>query len=143
LTGANYWLTRDIFTRALGLVYLIAFVCALNQTRPLIGEHGLLPVAALIREVPFRQTPSVFYLFPNDWALAAAAWIGIALSCLQIAGIASCASSWLAALVRLIIRVLYLSFVSVGQTFYGFGWELILRPVSSLCFSARNLRCGP
>jgi Lipase maturation factor len=126
LAGANYWLTRDIFTRALGLVYLIAFVCALNQTRPLIGEHGLLPVAAFIREVPFRQTPSIFYIFPKDWALAAAAWIGIALSCLQIAGIASRGSSWLAGLVWFVIWVLYLSFVNVGQTFYGFGWELIL-----------------
>ncbi len=124
--GGNYWLTRDVFTRALALVYLIAFVCALNQARPLIGEHGLLPVTAWIHEIPFRQTPSVFYLFPKDWALAAAAWIGIALSCLLISGIASRTSSWLAGLVWFVIWILYLSFVNVGQAYYGFGWEQIM-----------------
>jgi hypothetical protein len=125
-TGANYWLTRDVFVRLLGFVYLIAFVCALNQARPLIGERGLLPIAGFIREVPFRQSPSIFYWLPKDWALAAAAWIGIALSCLVIAGIASRTSSWIAALVWGAIWILYLSFVNVGQTFYGFGWETIL-----------------
>jgi hypothetical protein len=34
---AGYWITRLVFQRALGLVYLIAFVCALNQFRPLLG----------------------------------------------------------------------------------------------------------
>jgi hypothetical protein len=87
--GANYWLTRDVFVRLLGFVYLIAFLCALNQARPLIGEHGLLPIAGFIHEVPFPKSPSIFYWLPKDWALAAAAWIGIALSCLVIAGIAS------------------------------------------------------
>jgi hypothetical protein len=125
-TGANYWLTRDVFVRLLGFVYLIAFVCALNQARPLIGERGLLPIAGFIREVPFRQSPSIFYWLPKDWALAAAAWIGIALSCLVIAGIAFRTSSWITALVWGAIWILYLSFVNVGQTFYGFGWEMIL-----------------
>lgn len=126
MSGANYWLTREIFARALGLVYLSAFLCALNQARPLIGERGLLPLGAWVREVPFRRTPSLFYLFPRDWALAAAAWIGIVLSCLVIAGIAARYSIWLAALVWGILWVLYLSFVNVGQTFYAFGWEDIL-----------------
>lgn len=126
MSGEGYWITRDIFTRALGLVYLIAFICALNQARPLIGERGLEPIGRWVAGVPFRRSPSLFYLLPKDWALAAAAWIGIVLSCLVIAGIAFRYSSWLAALVWGIIWILYLSFVNVGQTFYGFGWEDIL-----------------
>lgn len=125
-SGANYWVTRDVFSRLLGLVYLIAFACAWNQARPLVGERGLLPIGQWIRQVPFRRSPSIFYWLPKDWALAAAAWIGIGLSCLVIAGIAFRYSSWLAALIWGAIWVLYLSFVNVGQTFYGFGWEMIL-----------------
>lgn len=122
----DYWLTRLLFQRALGVVYLVAFLCALNQFRPLLGEHGLLPVPLFIKQVPFRETPSLFYLLPKDWAFAAAAWLGIALSCLVIAGIAERYTWWFNALVWASIWVLYLSFVNVGQTFYAFGWESIL-----------------
>ena len=122
----NYWLSQFVFTRALGLVYLIAFLCALNQARPLIGEHGLLPFTTWVKEVPFRSTPSLFYLFPTDKALTAAAWGGIAGSALIVSGIALRYSSWLAALTWLVVWALYLSFVNIGQTFYGFGWESLL-----------------
>jgi hypothetical protein len=126
MDGANYWLTRFVFQRALGLVYLIAFLCALHQFRPLVGERGLLPVADYIARVPFRVRPSLFYLVPKDCAFAWAAWIGIALSCLVISGLALRFGSSLAALVWALIWVLYLSFVNTGQIFYGFGWESIL-----------------
>lgn len=145
MSGAAYWLTRDVFTRALGLVYLIAFVCALNQARPLVGENGLEPIGRFVREVPFRRSPSLFYLFPKDWALAGAAWIGIILSCLVIAGIATKYSSWFAALVWGVIWVLYLSFVNAGQTFYGFGWETILLEAGffSMFLGARDVAPQP
>jgi hypothetical protein len=122
----NYWLTQLVFTRALGLVYLIAFLCALNQAKPLVGEHGLLPISQWIEQVPFRSTPSLFYLFPKDWAFTAASWIGIALSVLIVTGIAARYSTWMAALIWGVVWLLYLSFVNIGQTFYGFGWESIL-----------------
>jgi Lipase maturation factor len=143
--GASYWLTRDVFARALGLVYLIAFVCALNQARPLIGERGLMPLGPWVREVPFRASPSIFYWVPKDWALAGAAWIGIVLSCLAIAGIASRYSSWMVALVWGAIWILYLSFVNVGQTFYGFGWESILLEAGffAMFLGARNVAPQP
>ncbi len=127
MTGdSTYWLTRLIFTRALALVYLIAFLCALNQFRPLLGEHGLLPVTSFVQRVPFRATPSLFYLSPKDWAFSAAAWIGISISVLAMLGLTDRWSSEIAALAWGILYVLYLSFVNVGQTFYGFGWESIL-----------------
>src|SRR5665213_906943 len=126
MADPGYWLTRYVFQRSLAVVYLIAFVCALNQFRPLLGERGLLPVPAYIKEVPFRATPSLFYFFPKDWAFAGAAWLGILLSCLVIAGIATRFNSAVAAVVWAAIWILYLSFVNVGQIFYGFGWESIL-----------------
>jgi Lipase maturation factor len=122
----DYWLTRLVFQRSLGVVYLIAFLCALNQFRPLLGERGLLPVPLFVRRVPFRRAPSLFFLFPQNWAFAAAAWAGIILSCIVVAGIADRFASWFNALVWIGIWTLYLSFVNVGQTFYAFGWESIL-----------------
>jgi len=76
--------------------------------------------------VPFRSTPSLFYLVPKDWAFSAAAWLGIGLSALAIGGFADRQPSWLAPSLCGLIWVLYLSFVKVGQIFYGFGWEAIL-----------------
>ena len=42
-SAPDYWLTRFVFERALGGIYLIAFLVTVNQFRPLLGERGLLP----------------------------------------------------------------------------------------------------
>ncbi len=137
IAGAKtYWLTRIVFQRGLGLVCLIAFVCALNQFRPLLGQRGLLPVPLFVRQIPFKESPSLFYWFPKDAAFTAAAWIGIILSCVVLAGITERYGSWLSMLVWAAIYLLYLSFVNVGQTFYAFGWESILLEA---CFFAMFL----
>jgi hypothetical protein len=125
-TADNYWLARSLFQRALGLIYLIAFLNAINQFKPLLGERGLLPVPLWVRAVPFRASPSLFYAAPKDWAFTAAAWFGLLLSCLVVTGLADRYSTLLSATVWALLWVLYLSFVNVGQTFYGFGWESIL-----------------
>ena len=125
-TNDGYWLTRVLFQRGLAAIYLIAFLNAVNQFKPLLGENGLLPAPAWMRVVPFRDMPSLFYLAPKDWAFTAAAWVGVFLSVLALAGISEWYSTWLSALVWALLWVLYLSFVNVGQTFYGFGWESIL-----------------
>lgn len=122
----TYALTRLIFARSLGAVYLIAFLNAVNQFRPLLGDRGLLPVRLFVREVSFRQSPSLFIFFPHDRAFAAGAWVGVGLSCLVLTGVADAFSTWLTMLVWASIWALYLSFVNVGQTFYAFGWESIL-----------------
>ncbi|HET8550278.1 MAG TPA: lipase maturation factor family protein [Bryobacteraceae bacterium] len=122
----GYWLTRWVFQRALGVIYFVAFLNALNQFRPLLGERGLLPVSAWVKAVPFRQSPSLFYFAPKDWAFTAAAWLGLVLSCCVVCGLADRFSSWLNAAVWAILWLLYLSFVNFGQTFYAFGWESIL-----------------
>src|ERR1051325_1889485 len=88
LDAHGYWLTRLVFKTGLGLVYLTAFIVALNQFRPLLGERGLLPVPAFVKQVSFSQTPSLFFFWPKDAAFAAAAWLGIAFACLAISGLA-------------------------------------------------------
>jgi hypothetical protein len=124
--SGEFWLTRLAFQRGLGLIYLLAFVVALNQFRPLLGERGLMPVPEFVEAVPFMRSPSLFYLWPKDAAFAAGAWIGIALSFLAVTGVADSRSQALSCLVWGGLWALYLSFVNVGQTFYAFGWESIL-----------------
>src|SRR6185437_7341729 len=118
-------LTRLLLERSIGVICLIAFLVALNQFKPLLGERGLLPVPIFVKEVPFRASPSLFYFFPRDVAFTTASWIGIVLSCLVITGVAT-RYTWLSICVWVAIYLIYLSFVNVGQTFYGFGWESIL-----------------
>ena len=121
----GYWLTRVLLECGIGIICLIAFLVALNQFRPLLGERGILPVPLWIKQVPFRYSPSLFYLFPRDWAFLAFSWAGIVLSCLVISGIGT-RETWSNAVVWSAIYLIYLSFVNVGQTFYAFGWESIL-----------------
>ncbi len=125
MDARGYWLTRLLLERGVGIICLIAFLVALNQFKPLLGERGLLPVPLWIRQIPFRESPSLFYLFPRDWAFTTLSWLGIVLSCLVISGIAT-RYTWSNVIVWISIYLLYLSFVNVGQTFYAFGWESIL-----------------
>jgi Lipase maturation factor len=122
---AGYWSSRFLFERALALVYLVAFVCAANQFVPLLGEHGLLPVSRFVRAVPFRASPSLFFFAPTDLAFRIAAWIGIILSGAALSGLMQ-RSGLLSSVVWAILWLLDLSFVNVGQVFYGFGWESLL-----------------
>jgi hypothetical protein len=120
------WLTRLVFQRGLAAIYWVAFVCALNQFRPLLGEKGLLPVPRFLELVPFREAPSLFHAHYSDRFFAAVAWLGIALSTLAVTGLSEAGPLWLSMLVWLTLWALYLSIVNVGQTFYEFGWESML-----------------
>src|SRR5262249_54745607 len=61
-----------------------------------------------------------------DAAFRSAAWIGVALSLVAVAGVADRAHALVNACLWAALWLLYLSFVNVGQTFYGFGWETLL-----------------
>jgi Lipase maturation factor len=123
---ASCWYSRFLCERGLALIYLIAFIAVVNQFVPLLGEQGLLPVPRYVQEVPFRTSPSLFYLHPTDGAFRAAGWLGVVLSIVALTGIVGHRSAFAAALLWALLWLLYLSFVNVGQTFYGFGWESLL-----------------
>jgi len=123
---AEYWYSRWLFERALAAIYLVAFIAAAVQFVPLLGQRGLEPVGRWVEQVPFRQSPSIFYFFPNDTAFRVAAWIGVVLSAAVLASIPQRLGSIASGLVWAALWVIYLSFVNIGQTFYGFGWETLL-----------------
>jgi hypothetical protein len=126
----NYWLVGLLFQRGLALLYLIAFLVAARQFRPLAGERGLLPLEEYVTRRSFTERPSLFYLFDSDRAIGIAAWTGVALSLFALVGGPSLLPRDLSLLAAVVVWgllwVLYLSFVNAGQTFYGFGWESML-----------------
>jgi hypothetical protein len=126
--GDSYWLTRFVLLRLLGAVYAVAFLVAAHQILPLIGSHGLLPVDSFLSRVQellgsplagFVRVPSLFWFAHSDTILQMVAWIGFALACLVLAGYAN-------AMVMTALWLLYMSFVHVGQDWYGYGWEIQL-----------------
>lgn len=127
-TAPTYWLTRFVLLRLLGAVYAVAFLVAVNQLVPLIGEHGLLPVGNfldLVRQsygstsAGFFKLPSLFWFWHSDVALLTASWVGLVLSLVVVAGYAN-------APLMAVLWALYLSIVHAGQEWYGYGWEIQL-----------------
>ena len=53
--GNDYWLTRFVILRLLGFVYAIAFLAAVNQLVPLIGDAGLTPAHDFLSRTQFRN----------------------------------------------------------------------------------------
>ncbi|NUC74469.1 lipase maturation factor family protein [Haloterrigena sp. SYSU A558-1] len=128
--GEEFWLVRFLFQRGLALLYLLAFLVAAFQFRPLAGEDGLLPLEWYAEGADFRERPSLFYFVPSDRAIAVVAWSGVVLSALALVGL----PYWLpepyptpvSVVLWAFMWALYQSFVNAGQTFYGYGWESML-----------------
>jgi hypothetical protein len=124
----SYWLTRFMILRLLGIIYAVAFLVLINEIIPLIGSDGLLPAGIFLKQVGhafgsteagFIRLPSLFWFTHSDRALLTAAWIGFLLSCVVVAGFANVP-------LLTLIWFLYMSFVHVGQEWYGYGWEIQL-----------------
>jgi hypothetical protein len=122
----DIWLSRLLFQRGLAAIFAIAFVSALNQFRPLLGERGLLPVSRFVAVVPLRAAPSVFHAHYSDRFFATVTWTCLILSLFALLGLSEKGPWWVSMVVWLILWAGYLSIVNVGQVFYGFGWESML-----------------
>ncbi|QEO13759.1 lipase maturation factor family protein [Agromyces intestinalis] len=127
LGAGDHEIGRQVLQRGVAAIAVVAFWSTLNQFRPLLGEHGLLPVPQLVRATGGRlRGPSLFRWGYTDRRLVAVATIGIALGASVVLGLPQLGPPWVPLLVFLAIWLLYLSIVVVGQTFYGFGWEMLL-----------------
>ena len=138
LAAHDYDLARFLFQRGLALVYLVAFLVAALQFRPLLGERGLLPAPAYLAAVPFRSAPSLFHLRYSDGLLLAVAWGGAVLALVALLGLTDLVPLPVAIVVWLALWALYLSIVNIGQTFYSFGWETLLLEAGFLAIFLGN-----
>ncbi len=137
----SYALTCFLMLRLLGLVYVAAFYSLLTQVLPLIGEHGLLPASLYLKRVSdarwpgFLLLPSLFWVHLSDSFLLALSGLGLLLSIVVLCGYAN-------AMVLAILWILYLSFVHIGQIFYGYGWEILLCETGFLAIFLCHFRQG-
>ncbi|MEO7435463.1 MAG: lipase maturation factor family protein, partial [Candidatus Binatia bacterium] len=118
--------TTTIFVRALGLVYLIAFLSLRVQLLGLFGSHGILPIGEFLDGVAQRFGPERFWLLPtltwldaSDATLVHLCHAGAVLGIAVVAGLAPGPC-------LLALWGLYLSFVSTGRVFLSFQWDALL-----------------
>jgi len=124
--AGDYDTARFVLQRGIALLYLVAFVAVLRQFRPLLGEHGLLPVPRYLERAGSRAGPTLFRRRYSDRLLLVVAWAGTVLALSVVVGLPQAGPPWVPMLAFLAMYGLYLSVVNVGQVFYGFGWESLL-----------------
>ncbi|HET9931217.1 MAG TPA: lipase maturation factor family protein [Polyangiaceae bacterium] len=143
---SSYTLTRFVLLRGSGFIYSVAFSIVWFQFPALCGSKGLLPAADFLRWVAerlgsrgagFARLPSIFWLSASDASLRGAAIAGLVLSIAALLGYSN-------AITQALLWALYLSFVHVGQIFYGYGWESLLCEAGFLAiFLAEPWRLHP
>ncbi|WP_425953675.1 lipase maturation factor family protein [Xylanimonas sp. McL0601] len=124
--SSDYDVARQVLQRGVGALLVLAFAQMVTQFRPLLGEHGMLPVPAFVARVPFRVAPSVFHWRYSDRLAMGVGVAGAVLAASVVAGLPQRGPWWVPTVVLLVCWALYLSVVDVGQRFYGFGWEMLL-----------------
>ena len=123
--SATYMLSRWIFLRLLGCVFLIAFVSLWVQIHGLVGVGGILPVSQMLDRAyvqldsPYWQLPTLCWFNASDAVLHGLCAAGVLLSGLLIIGIGS-------GPVLLVLWLVYLSLAVAGQMFLSFQWDVLL-----------------
>lgn len=131
--AVDFGFAREVLQRGIAALFFVAFVSSLNQFRPLLGERGLLPTPALLDWASSSKSrgrmlrPTLFrHIRYTDRRLATLCWAGIVVSVLLVVGIPQLAPPWVPMVCFLALWFGYMSITSIGQTFYGFGWEMLL-----------------
>ena len=122
----SFVLSRWLFLRLLGVVYLVAFASLVIQVRGLIGEHGLLPVSEYLERASemygdgaWRLLPTLLWLDASDRGLLIVSAGGMALAGLLIIDV-------IPLIVLPALWLLYLSLAVGGQDFLSFQWDGLL-----------------
>ncbi len=123
---ATYVLTRGLFLRSIGMIYLIAFLSLFAQIDGLIGSNGILPASNFTTAVTQRFgatrwqiAPTLAYFNSSDAFLHGLCIAGIACAIALIVGIAPM-------FMTIALWAMYLSLVTVGQLFLGYQWDALL-----------------
>jgi len=129
---ASYFLSRWLFLRSLGVIYLIAFLSLWVQIDGLVGNNGILPSTAYLEAIReqigpqrYRLFPTLCWLNPSDSFAHFLCGGGILLSIVLIIGILpipTLISLW----------GFYLSLTTIGQDFLSFQWDVLLLEIGFL-----------
>jgi hypothetical protein len=131
--AVDFGFAREVLQRGIAALYFVAFLSTLNQFRPLLGERGLLPAPELLewarssRRARRMLRPTLFLRWRyTDRRLVALCVVGMAVAAALLAGLPQLGPAWVPMLCFLALWLGYMSVVHIGQTFYGFGWEMLL-----------------
>jgi hypothetical protein len=122
----GHLLARELVQRGVALVYVLGFVAVLHQWRPLLGDGGLTPAREVIERTTSWQAPSLLRWRFSDGAVTVSASLGLGTSLLLVVGLPQRAGTVATLTAFLTVWALYLSLVSLGRTWYAFGWESLL-----------------
>ncbi len=122
----TYAVATTWFFRALGAIYLLAFVSFWVQAPGLLGSHGITPAAAFFERAEaaldgknFHLLPSLLWFGAGDTALAAWCFFGVLASLGILFG-------FFRAPALLVAWAVYLSLSLGGGVFYQFQWDILL-----------------
>ena len=122
----TYALSTWFFLRALGVIYLAAFVSLAVQIRGLIGRTGIAPVGALLEDAKhfygdrrLLRLPTLAWFNSTDTFLIVLSWGGAVLAVALVAGIAPVVTLTL-------LWAFYLSLFNVCRLFLGYQWDALL-----------------
>lgn len=141
----TFYLSRWLFLRGLGCIYLIAFLSLWVQIHGLVGSNGILPAEQYLEAVRqqigiegYYLVPTLFWLNTSDTFLHLLCAGGVLFSLVLIAG-------FVPSFTLIGLWTLYLSLVSVGQVFLSFQWDVLLLEVGFLAifFAPLQLRDTP
>lgn len=130
---ATYIRASRLFPKALGIVYLIAFVSFGVQATALIGPRGILPAGEYLKGLSLWSAPTVFLVSAGEWALRGVCIAGAVLSIVMALGFCQRVAAAL-------LFALYLSLVVAGQTFMSFQWDLLLLETGFLAIFLKPVR---
>ncbi|MDN5899204.1 MAG: lipase maturation factor family protein [Brachybacterium sp.] len=129
LDGHDFTIAREVIQRGVAAVFVLAFGSTFHQFPVLLGERGLLPVPDFLERAGDRAGPTLFRwrLTPySDRLLRVMCLVGMLLGTLTVLGLPQQGPAWTTIVVFGAMWGLYLSIHSVGQVFYGYGWESML-----------------
>jgi len=132
LEPSTYELSRRMFLRFLGVVYLIAFASLAVQIIGLVGENGITPIAEYLPRVhkalgaeAYQALPTLCWFDASDGFLQFLCWGGVGLASLLVLGITPVP-------VLVALWAFYLSLTVAGGVFLRFQWDILLLEVGFL-----------
>jgi hypothetical protein len=137
----NRFVPRWFFLRALGLIYLSAFLALAFQIQGLIGPQGILPARNFLTAVArgagplrFWYAPTLFWISSGSHWMTAVVWIGL------LSSVAAFLNAW-PRLSFFLCFVCFLSFVSAAGDFSGYQSDgmLLEAGLLALFFAPRGL----
>jgi predicted DCC family thiol-disulfide oxidoreductase YuxK len=139
----TYFWARRWFLRALGLIYLLAFMSLWVQVDGLIGSDGVSPLNQFLAAVRSQLGRDAYTLLPTlCWFNSSNTFLhflcggGVVVSLLLIFGIAQ-------ALSLAVLFGFYLSLTIAGQTFLNFQWDVLLLETGFLAIFFAPWRLWP